>query len=360
MRTIHKIEYEKLKHTPRVLIVEDESIIAQDLSKLLNKFGYDVCGILSSGEEVLEKYFRLEPDLILMDIKLKGNISGIETADEIRKNNDIPIIYVTAYTDVDSLQKAKLTEPFAYIVKPFDEKSLHTAIEITIYKHQISKKLKQRTIELEEEKKKSDLLIHNIFPKQIVSQLRETGAIKSRKFKNVSLLFTDFQGFSLLVSKMKASKVVDELNEIFSRFDDIVDLFGLEKLKTIGDSYMAGAGFPEECDDHAFRAVKAALQMQNFVCKRNLDSKYKWSMRIGIHSGKVVAGVIGKNKFTYDVWGDTVNIAHKMETKGQPNKINISASTYNLVKNHYHCDYNNSIRISLRKKMDMFFVTSEK
>lgn len=159
---------------------------------------------------------------------------------------------------------------------------------------------------------------------------------------------------------MKASKVVDELNEIFSSFDDIVGLFGLEKLKTIGDSYMAGAGFPEECDDHALRAVKAALQMQNFILKKNLDSKFKWSMRIGIHSGNVVAGVIGKNKFAYDVWGDTVNIAHKMETQGQPNRVNISASTYNLIKDYYQCDYNNSIKISLRKKMDMFLVTSEK
>lgn len=354
------MEYEKLTHTPSVLIVEDESIIAQDLSNLIYKFGYDVCGILSSGEEVLENSIQLEPDLILMDIKLRGNITGIEAAEEIRKNKDIPIIYVTAYADVDSVQKAKLTEPYAYIVKPFDEKSLHTAIEITIYKHQISKKLKQRSIELEEEKKKSDLLIHNIFPKQIVSELRETGAIKSRQFKNVSLLFTDFQGFSLLVSKMKANDLVDELNDIFSHFDDIVDLVGLEKLKTIGDSYMAGSGFPEECDDHALRAVKTAVEMQNFILRRNLNSKFKWSMRIGIHSGSVVAGVIGKNKFTYDVWGNTVNIAHKMETQGQPNKVNISASTFNLIKDYYHCDYNGSLKISIRKKIDMFFVTSEK
>ena len=344
----------------RVLIVEDETIIARDLARTMKKFGYDVVDVVSSGEEVIGRTIELEPNLILMDIKLSGKMSGIEAADEIKKIIDIPIIYITAYADKETIQKAKLTEPFAYIVKPFDEKSLNTSIEIAVYKHHIGKKLRERTIELEEEKKKSDILIHNILPKQIVKELRETGIIKPRDYKMVTLLFTDFQDFSTLSSKMQPNELVSELNDIFKHFDEIVDECCLEKLKTIGDSYMAGGGFPEECSDHALKVVKAAIEMQDYIIKRNNKSRFKWPMRVGVHSGNVVAGVIGKNKMTYDVWGTTVNIANRMESNGRPGKVNISSSTYNLIKDFYECDFYDSLKISERRKIDMYFIRSTK
>lgn len=343
-----------------VLIVEDENIIAQDLAQIIRKFGYAVADTVGSGEEVITRAIELEPNLILMDIKLNGKLTGIEVAEEIKKIIDIPIIYITAYADAENIQKAKLTEPFAYIVKPFDEKALHTAIEIAVYKHQISKKLRERTVELEEEKKKSDILIHNILPKQIVRELRDTGLIKPREYNMVTLLFTDFQDFSTLSSKMEAHQLVSELNEIFKQFDAITDNYSLEKLKTIGDSYMAGGGFPDESDDHALNVVKAAVQMQSYVTERNNNSRYKWPMRVGVHSGNVVAGVIGKNKMTYDVWGTTVNIANRMEAAGRPGKVNLSQTTYNLIKDHFNCEFYDSLRISDKRKIDMYFVKSEK
>jgi class 3 adenylate cyclase len=339
-----------------VLIVEDEQIISRDLSRIIKKYGYEVADVLSSGEEVLTRTLELQPNLILMDIKLNGKISGIEAAEEIKRFIDIPIIYITAYADSEIIHRAKITEPFAYIVKPFDEKSLHTSIELAIYKHNISKKLKERTIELEEERKKSEILIHNILPKQIVRELRETGEIKPREYKMVTLLFTDFQDFSTLSAKMKPHELVNELNEIFRHFDHIVDDCCLEKLKIIGDSYMAGGGFPEECSDHATKVVNAALEMQNYIEERNKKSKYKWPMRVGVHSGNVVAGVIGKNKMTYDVWGTTVNIANRLESSGRPGKVTISAATYNLIKNHYECEFYETLKLSERKKVEMFFV----
>ena len=347
-------------NTVNVLIVEDESIIARDLSRIMEKFGYKVLEIVSSGEEVITRSIELKPSLILMDIKLSGKMTGIEAAVEIKKIIDIPIIYITAYADAESVHKAKLTEPFAYIVKPFDEKSLRTSIEIAVHKHQIGKKLRERTIELEEEKKKSDVLIHNILPKQIVKELRETGVIKPREYKMVTLLFTDFQDFSTLSATMKPNELVSELNDIFKHFDEIVDQCNLEKLKTIGDSYMAGGGFPEESPDHAVNVVKAALEMQRFITDRNKYSSFKWPMRSGIHSGNVVAGIIGKNKMTYDVWGNTVNIANRMERQGRPGKINVSSDTYELIKDYYDCEYYDLIKISNKKKIEMYFVLSEK
>jgi class 3 adenylate cyclase/CheY-like chemotaxis protein len=326
----------------------------------MKKFGYRVTDIISSGEEVMSRAIELKPDLVLMDIRLSGNMSGIEVAGEIKRIMDIPIIYLTAYADRETIQKAKLTEPFAYIEKPFEEKSLRTSIEIAVHKHQISKKLRERTIELEEEKKKSDLLIHNILPKQIVKELRETGQIKPREYKMVTLLFTDFQDFSTLASQMKPHELVSELNEIFMHFDKIIDESYLEKLKTIGDSYMAGCGFPDECSDHAVKVVKAAMKMQSFIAERNDRSRFKWPMRAGIHSGNVVAGVIGKNKMTYDVWGNTVNIANRMERNGKPGKVNISYTTYNLIKDYFNCEFYDSLKINDKKKIEMYFVHSEK
>ena len=343
-----------------VLIVEDENIIAKDLARIMKKFEYDVVDIVTSGEEVITRAIELEPSLILMDIKLNGKMSGIEAAEEIKKMIDVPIIYLTAYADTESIQKAKLTEPFAYIVKPFDEKVLHTSIELAVHKHNINQKLKERTIELEEEKKKSDLLIHNILPRQIVKELRETGIIRPREYKMVTLLFTDFQDFSTLSAKMKPHELVNELNDIFKNFDEIVDDCRIEKLKTIGDSYMAGGGFPEECSDHALKVVKAAIKMQNFIAERNRTSHFKWPMRAGVHSGNVVAGVIGKNKMTYDVWGNTVNLANRMESNGRPGKVNVSSVTYNLIKDYYECEFHDSLRINDKKKIDMYFITCEK
>ncbi|NWF87897.1 MAG: response regulator [Ignavibacteriaceae bacterium] len=353
-------EKSSIQNHLNVLIVEDENIIAKDLSRIMKKFGYEVADIVVSGEEVITKAIQLRPDLIIMDVKLSGKMSGIEAADEIKKIIDIPIIYLTAYADAESIQKAKLTEPFAYIVKPFDEKVLHTSIEIAVHKHKIGKKLRERTLELEEEKKKSDVLIHNILPKQVVKELRETGWIKPREYKMVTLLFTDFQDFSTLSAQMTPNELVSELNEIFKHFDGIIDEFALEKLKIIGDSYMAGGGFPDESTDHAIRVVKAAILMQEFITERNRSSVYKWPMRLGVHSGNVVAGVIGKNKMTYDVWGTTVNIANRMESNGRVGKVNISSSTYNLVKDYCDCVFHDSLKINDKTKIDMYFVKSIK
>lgn len=345
--------------TLSVLIVEDENIIARDLARIVKKFDYNVADVVSKGEEVITRALKLEPSIILMDIKLSGKMSGIEAAEEIKKMVDIPIIYITAYADSESVQKAMMTDPFAYIVKPFDEKMLHTAIEIAVYKHRINKKLKVRTAELEAERSKSETLIHNILPKSIVIELRETGTIKPRDYKAVTLLFTDFQDFSTLSAYMNPNELVSELNEIFMQFDEIVDKYNIEKLKTIGDSYMAGGGFPQECSDHAIKVVHAALDMQLFISHRNKKAKFKWPMRAGVHSGNVVAGVIGKNRMIYDVWGNTVNIANRMERNGRPGKVNISEETYELVKYDFECQFYDTLNLGGRN-INMYFVGGKK
>ena len=343
-----------------VFIVEDEFIIAKDISHTLEKLGYNVIGSSGNGTDALHLILQLKPDLVLLDIMLKGSISGIEVAEKIKDHSDIPFIFLTALADGETLNRAKVTEPFGYITKPFDEKSLYTSIETAIYKHQVNLKLKQRTRDLEEESVKSHKLLSKVLPADIISELHEKGIIEPREYEMVTLLFTDFQGFMNLSSQMPPEKLIDELNDIFKNFDTITEEFNLEKLKTIGDSYMAAGGLLIKCDDHALKVVMAAIQMQEYIKERNKKSQYKWIMRAGIHSGNVIAGVVGNHKFTYDVWGDTVNIASRMERYSQPGRINITSVTYGLIKDSFDCEYHGKAEVTNNFSIDMYHVVSLK
>ena len=155
---------------------------------------------------------------------------------------------------------------------------------------------------------------------------------------------------------MPADRMVAELTEIFSSFDEIIDRCGIEKIKTIGDAYMAAAGVPTTCDDHVNRIVNAALQMQSFITQRNTSRPFKWGLRIGIHSGPVVAGVLGTRRLAFDVWGDTVNIASRMESSGEPGRVNISAYTFDLVQASFACTYRGKIAAKGKGEIDMYYV----
>ncbi|MCX6149417.1 MAG: triple tyrosine motif-containing protein [Ignavibacteriales bacterium] len=218
----------------------------------------------------------------------------------------------------------------------------------------------ERTKELELEKNKSDDLLQNILPVSLVEELKKNGFVQPREFKNISIMFTDFKGFTYIANILPADKLVKELNDIFKEFDVIIENHNLEKLKTIGDSYMVGAGLPQEAEDHAVRIITAGLEMQCMLKERNKTSAIKWEMRTGIHSGHVIAGVVGKKKFTYDIWGDTVNIASRMESAGIPGEINISAYTYMLIKDFFNCEYRGKVSTKGLGDLDMYFVKGKK
>ncbi len=242
------------------------------------------------------------------------------------------------------------------------------AYGLSVYKTQqvrkrnleLARLVRERTKELQEEKDKTDELIHNILPAQAVVELKTKGYVEPRKFESVTILFTDFKDFTIQASKLPADELVDELNKIFLEFDNIVEEFGLEKLKTIGDAYMAASGLPQVTDDHAERVVRAALKMHDFIKNNRAFFRVKWQMRAGVHTGNVVAGVVGSKKFTYDIWGDTVNIASRMESSGVPGFVNVSASTYELIKDKFVCQYRGKIDAKGKGKMDMYLVLREK
>ncbi len=225
---------------------------------------------------------------------------------------------------------------------------------------ELSMMVKDRTKELEQEKNKSDELLLNILPDILVNELKQNGFVQPREYKNISIMFTDFKGFTYIADVLPADKLVNELNEIYKEFDKIIEKNKVEKLKTIGDSYMIGAGLPVETEDHAIKIIKTGLEMQEYICERNKTSAIKWDMRAGVHSGNVIAGVVGTKKFTYDIWGDTVNIASRLESAGSPGQINISAYTYMLVRDHFICEYRGKVSTKGKGELDMYFVKEQK
>ena len=206
------------------------------------------------------------------------------------------------------------------------------------------------------EQKKSDDLLHNILPANIIKDLKESGKTIPKRHKNVTILFTDFEGFTELVASISPIKLVHELNDIFGRFDEIMEETGVEKIETIGDAYMAACGLEEESTHHAANCIKAAKKMLSYLEERNSNHEITWRMRVGIHSGTIVAGVVGKKKFAYDLFGDTINTASRIESAGEAGRINISSSTYDLVKNEFTCLSRGKIFAKGKGELDMYFI----
>lgn len=210
------------------------------------------------------------------------------------------------------------------------------------------------------EKKKSDELLLNILPVETAEELKQFGSAKARNFDMVTVMFTDFKGFTALSEKLSAEELVHEINESFVAFDNIIQKHGIEKIKTIGDAYMAAGGLPTPKSTHAIDVVSAALEIMEFT--RELKKKkgdLGFEIRIGIHSGPVVAGIVGIRKFAYDIWGDTVNTASRMESSGEVGKVNISESTYELVKHQFKCISRGKISAKGKGEIEMFFVEEQ-
>lgn len=219
------------------------------------------------------------------------------------------------------------------------------------------KLLEKKNEHLADEKQKSDNLLLNILPEETAEELKETGTATARSYESVTVMFTDFKNFTSISEKLTPAELVAEINECYSRFDEIITRHGIEKIKTIGDAYMCAGGLPVPNKTHTSDVVKAALEIRDFMASRTqLSIGESLGIRVGIHTGPVVAGIVGVKKFAYDIWGDTVNIAARMESSGKAGKVNISGETYELVKDQFRCEYRGEIEAKGKGKVKMYFV----
>ena len=215
--------------------------------------------------------------------------------------------------------------------------------------------LHQRQAELEAAKKQAETLLLNILPARAAKELTEKGSVDPRYFEDVTIMFTDFVGFTLSTEKLAAEDLVHALHDYFTAFDLISRRYGLEKLKTIGDSYMCLSGLPVRNPAHPVDVVMAAFEMLHAVEERRIVNPTGWRVRIGIHTGPVVAGVVGIEKFAFDIWGDSVNFSSRMESSGAPNRINMSERTWSRVKDFFECEPRGRIQTKDKRDVDMYF-----
>jgi class 3 adenylate cyclase len=227
-----------------------------------------------------------------------------------------------------------------------------------------NEELRRLNDEIAQEKRKTEELLLNILPGGVAEELKRTGVVEPVFFESVTVLFTDFKGFTHIASTMTPKQLLDELDYYFSNFDAIIGRHGLEKLKTIGDAYMCAGGLPTPFEGNALAVVQAAWEMQDFMARdqavRKAQGRTAWALRIGINTGALMAGVIGKKKFAYDIWGDTVNIASRLESNGEADRINISRSTHEAIRDHFECEYRGKLPVKNAGEIDMYFVVGPK
>lgn len=221
-------------------------------------------------------------------------------------------------------------------------------------------KVQERTIELREEKDKTESLLLNILPKETAEELKKYNKVAPRNYDNATVLFTDFKGFTMIAEKLSPEELVNEIDFLFKEFDRIIGNYRIEKIKTIGDAYMCAGGLPTKYKNNSTEVVKAALDIRDYMKQYKVEKEQAgepcFEIRIGIHTGKVVAGVVGTKKYAYDIWGDAVNLASRMESSGEPGKVNISGDTYSLIKDTFNCEHRGKIKAKNKGEVDMYFV----
>ena len=372
----------------KILIVDDES----DLELLiLQKFRSRIkeqelaFEFVENGLHAIDK-LQADPDfeLVLSDINMH-QMDGLTLLDKIKDLQLTPkAVMISAYGDMNNIRMAMNKGAFDFVVKPIDfsdfEITLNKALkesqkqkEANLVKQHLEMerkekealivnqnkmlelKVEERTEQLRAEKQKSDDLLLNILPLEVAEELKEKGRAEAKYFENVTVLFTDFVNFTSISATLTPKELVAEIDRCFKEFDNIIERNGLEKIKTIGDAYMAVGGLPVTSADHAIQVINAAIEIRNFIDEQTLNGG-KFGIRIGMHSGPVIAGIVGSKKFSYDIWGDTVNTASRLESNSEKGKINISGVTYELVKDHFECEYRGKIAVKGKGELDMYFV----
>jgi class 3 adenylate cyclase len=343
--------------TCRVLVVDDHESNRDLLSRRLARDAHDVV-TAASGEDALALVERERFDVILLDLLMPG-MSGYEVLERLKcdpRHSEIPVLMISALNEIDSAVRCIEAGAEDYIAKPFDPVLLRARVNACLERKRLRDREKVILQQLRLEKDRSDTLLLNILPEPIIARLNLGESMIADTIADATILFADLVGFTRLSTRLPASRLVRLLNVLFSDFDRLSVQFGLEKIKTIGDAYMVAGGLLVPCSDHAEAVANMALAMRDALQETSRRIGEPLQLRIGIHSGSVVSGIIGTHKFIFDVWGDTVNTASRMESHGTPDEINVSAATYQKLQDKF--TFHPCGRIDLKGKgpMEAYFL----
>ncbi|MFM7023044.1 MAG: adenylate/guanylate cyclase domain-containing protein [Flavobacteriales bacterium] len=367
-KDINSLEYIEIPYVDNAITIRYSGL--HFTSPENNQYSYILEGFMENWQDVGNKrevsFTNLDPGIYTFRVRA-ANSDGI-------KSNDVPSL------------KIIITPPFwmtwwfrTFII------AIVLAIVLGVYysrvaiiktqKRVLEYKVQQRTEEvmqkkgeieeqkekLEIEKNKTEQLLLNILPAETAKELLSTGRAAPRHYRMVTVMFADFKGFTQIAERLRPAELVEELDTAFNAFDDIADKHNIEKIKTSGDAYMAAGGVPIRNKTNPVDCILAAMQIQAYIkdqVQQNINNpdKPKWELRVGIHTGEIIAGVVGKKKFAYDIWGNTVNTASRMESSSQPGQINISGTTYNMVQEYFDCEYRGKIPVKNKGDIDMYFV----
>ena len=342
-----------------VLIVDDIETNIDILVETLCD-DYEIM-VATNGFEAVELTNTFSPDLILLDVMMP-EMDGFEVCKRIKENEatkDIPIIFVTAKNEIVDETRGFEVGAADYITKPVNPSIVKARVAVHLELKRKREELVKKNQLLQQEKEKTERLLLNILPGSIVKRLEDGEEIIADKFDEASILFADIVGFTSFSATISAKELVSFLNNIWSKFDRLTDKYKVEKIKTLGDGYIVAAGLPERSSNHAEILADVALEMKTIIDSiRTREKEFK--LRMGINTGTVVAGVIGEKKFVYDLWGDTVNTAQRMEAHSEPGEIQITSSTYKLLKDKYIIEKRGLVEIKGKGKMEVYYLKGKK
>ncbi|MCU0427145.1 MAG: response regulator [Candidatus Kapabacteria bacterium] len=347
----------KTEEKPSLLIVDDSMTNLSMLKNILNKEMFDLT-LVADGNAALDIVAERPPDIILLDIILP-DIDGYEVCKEIKsvpETEDIPVIFMSGMNDTDAIVKGFSSGGADYVIKPFQKEEIIARLKFHYELYNIRRNQHKYIAQVQHEREKSDHLLKSILPEAIAERLKKGEGSIADGLPNVSVMFADIVGFTKLSARVSPQELVEMLNVVFSAFDTLTQNLGLEKIKTIGDAYMVAGGLLNSRKDHLAAMAHLGLQMTEEIKRCSEFLNVDLSIRIGLHCGEATAGVIGQNKFAYDLWGDSVNTASRMESHGEPGRVHCSEAVFEALEEEFLFEKRGEIEIKGKGTMQTYFL----
>jgi len=342
-----------------ILIVDDTTAIIDYIKDVLSSVGpYTVFITADNGRDAIKKAVNDKPDVIIMDTDLP-QMNGNETLIRLKQKHqtkDIPVIMITTETLPKQIQIFINNKAFNYMKKPLNKQELIIKVNNAFILSKALKELKEQKKTLFYEKQKADAILKVLLPSKIINDIKKTGYSTPKRYQNVVVTFIDLVNFTKKTTTMSPHRLIKELNELYSAYDEIVSKYKCSRIKTVGDAFIITCGLPGENDNAISDAAKISLKIRNYIINRNMSNPVKWKIRIGMYYGDVIGSLVSESNYTFDIFGNTVNMAARYQTLCDPMQINIPKSMAEVLKSKYHIIERSPRKVKGQGIMPMYYL----